>query len=318
MNEILYNRLSDFAMIFLGLIMGATPFVVVGVTISAIIAKYVDPNWVLRFKSENRLISHIQSMFIGLFLPVCECGNVPLAKRLSLIGFRPSEVITFMLAAPIFNPIVLITTLVAFNLDSNVAVIRVLGGGLIALIIGLIFSLHPNQGELLNDNNTSAKSLQPKKEFSFSSNLSTTKKEIVDIGHDGSFVDNWRDEFFNVFKMLIIGCFLAASFQMLIPRSIFSNFAGSPTLSIIALMALAFVISICSSIDAFFVLAFVGTFNLGSILAFLIFGPMIDIKSLMMLRSIFKKRTLVSMTMLVTLMSLIVGLSVNYFYKLNY
>ena len=318
MNEILYNRLSDFAMIFLGLIMGATPFVVVGVTISAIIAKYVDPNWVLRFKSENRLISHIQSMFIGLFLPVCECGNVPLAKRLSLIGFRPSEVITFMLAAPIFNPIVLITTLVAFNLDSNVAVIRVLGGGLIALIIGLIFSLHPNQGELLNEGNNSTNSLQPKKEFSFSSNLSTTKKEIVDIGHDGSFVDNWRDEFFNVFKMLIIGCFLAASFQMLIPRSIFSNFAGSPTLSIIALMALAFVISICSSIDAFFVLAFVGTFNLGSILAFLIFGPMIDIKSLMMLRSIFKKRTLVSMTMLVTLMSLIVGLSVNYFYKLNY
>ena len=318
MNEILYNRLSDFAMIFLGLIMGATPFVVVGVTISAIIAKFVNPSWVRKFKSKNRLISHIQAMFIGLFLPVCECGNVPLAKRLSLIGFRPSEVVTFLLAAPVFNPLVLLTTLVAFNLDSNVAIIRVLGGGLIALIVGLIFSLHPNQDELLNDSNNTTQSIQAKKEFSFSSTLDYTNQKVVDDGHDGTFVDNWRDEFFSVFKMLIIGCFLAASFQMLIPRSVFSNFAGSPSLSILALMTLAFVISICSSIDAFFALAFVGTFNLGSILAFLIFGPMIDVKSLMMLRSIFKKRTLVSMTALVTLMSLIIGLSVNYFYKLNY
>ena len=316
MNEVLTNKLSDFAMIFLGLTMEAIPFIVIGVTISAIIAKYVNSSWVRKYKSKNYFISHIQSMFIGLFLPVCQCGNVPLAKRLSIIGFKPSEVITFMLAAPIFNPLVLITTLVAFNLDYNIAIIRVLGGGLIALIVGLIFSLHPDQNELLlaSDNQFT----QSKKEFSFNTTLNSPVSQSIELDHDGSFVDNWRDEFFNVFKMLLIGCFLAASFQMLIPRSVFSNFVGSPSLSVIALMVLAFVVSICSSVDAFFALSFVGTFNLGSILAFLIFGPMIDINSLMMLRSVFKNKTLISMTILVTLMSLIIGLCVNYFYKLNY
>ncbi len=320
MNETILNKLSDFTMIFVGLTMEAIPFIVIGVTISAIIAKYVDSTWVRRYKSKSTFISHIQSMFIGLFLPVCQCGNVPLAKRLSIIGFKPSEVITFMLAAPIFNPLVLITTLVAFNLDSNIAIIRVLGGGLIALITGLIFSLYPNQGEFLIQNDSQF--LQPSKEFSFSANLNTplnfSISQSIELAHDGSFVDNWRDEFFNVFKMLLIGCFLAASFQMLIPRSLFSSFVNSPSLSVIALMVLAFVVSICSSVDAFFALSFVGTFNLGSILAFLIFGPMVDINSLMMLRSVFKNKTLVTMTILVTLMSLIIGLAVNYFYKLNY
>lgn len=318
MNEYLTNRLSDFAMIFLGLTMEAIPFIVIGVTISSLIAKYVSSSSVMKHKSKNVFVSHIQSMFIGLFLPVCQCGNVPLAKRLSIIGFRPSEVITFMLAAPIFNPLVLITTLIAFNLDSNIAIIRVLAGGLIALVVGLIFSLYPDQSELLIKEDNISQIVQSKKGFSFSDPLNNPNPQSKEQGHDGSFVDNWREEFFNVFKMLLIGCFLAASFQMLIPRNVFANFVGSPSLSIIALMVLAFVVSICSSVDAFFALSFVGTFNLGSILAFLIFGPMIDINSLMMLRSVFKNKTLISMTILVTLMSLIVGLCVNYFYKLNY
>ncbi len=319
MNDSLFNKLSDFTMIFLGLIMGATPFVVIGVTVSALIARFIKPSWILRLKSKNTLISHVQVMFIGLLLPVCECGNVPLAKRLSILGFKPSEVITFMLAAPIFNPIVLIITLIAFNLDSNVAIVRVLAGGLIALLVGLIFSLSPRPDQLLTNANFDESTLTPKKQFSFGASISPSiNSQTLEVIHGGSFVDNWRDEFFSVFRMLVFGCFLAASFQMLIPRSVFSDFVGSPSLSVIALMVLAFIISICSSIDAFFALSFVGTFNLGAILAFLVFGPMVDIKSLMMLRSIFGKKTLISITLLVALMSLLTGLSVNYFYRLNY
>jgi uncharacterized protein len=317
MNETILNRASDFTMIFLGLAMSAIPFIVIGVTISCLIAKYISADWVRKHRSKNLVLSHVQAMFIGLFLPVCQCGNVPLAKRLSIVGFRPSEVITFMLSAPIFNPLVLMTTLVAFNLDSNVAIIRVLGGGLIALFVGLIFSLHPQPADLLVSIEDD-KFVQPKKDFSFQASLTTPKPNLTEQFHDGSFVDNWRDEFFNVFRMLLLGCLIAASFQMLIPRSFFATFASSPTLSILALMTLAFVVSICSSVDAFFALAFVGTFNLGSILAFLIFGPIIDINSLMMLRSVLRTRTLVSMTVLVALMSLIVGLCVNYFYRINY
>jgi uncharacterized protein len=93
-------------MVFLGLLVESTPFVILGVFISSIIAIYIKSNNILKYKSNNTFISHIQVMFIGLFLPVCECGNIPMAKRLSLMGFRPSELITFILAAPILNPLV--------------------------------------------------------------------------------------------------------------------------------------------------------------------------------------------------------------------
>jgi uncharacterized protein len=306
MNQAVYNKLSDFAMIFIGLMIESIPFVVVGVIISVLVAKYLKSSFILKFKSKNRFISHIQAMFIGLALPVCECGNVPLAKRLSLVGFKPSEVITFFLAAPILNPLVLFTTLEAFNLDKNIAIIRIVSGAIIALVIGLVFSYHPNQRELMAN---SAVNLR---------NFDGFKTNIEDEVNHNNFLEVFRDEFFNVFKMLVIGCLLAATFQIVVPREFVSVFASEPTLSIIAMMFLAFIISICSSVDAFFALSLASTFSLGSIMAFLVFGPMIDVKTLAMLRSVFKPQTLGLLTAMVTILCIFLGLAVNNLYKQNY
>lgn len=254
-------------------------------------------------------------MVIGLFLPVCECGNIPLAKRLAKTGFKPSEVITFMLAAPVVNPIVFFTTWTAFNLDPNIAFIRLGAGAVIALIIGIIFSYHPKQQELLIEN------------------MRLTKEDLSEDcvidhhhehhhhhehDHDHSMVNHFRDEFLSVFKMLLLGAAIASIFQIVIPRDFFSTFADIQLLGIIALIVLAFVVSICSSIDAFFALSFVGLFNLGAIMAFLVFGPMIDIKALAMLKTIFKTKTLFTMSTLVFLLSIVLGLGVNILYKTTY
>lgn len=306
MNQGVLNKLSDFAMIFIGLMVESIPFVVVGVLISALVAKYLKSSFILRFKSKNRFISHIQAMFIGLALPVCECGNVPLAKRLSLVGFKPSEVITFFLAAPILNPLVLFTTLEAFNLDKNIAIIRILSGCVIALIVGLLFSYNPDQKDLMVPR---AQTLRSFDGFNTSDN--------DELDHN-NFVEIFRDEFFAIFKMLVIGCFLASAFQVVVPREFITIFASDPSLSIIAMMFLAFIISICSSVDAFFALSLASTFSLGSIMAFLVFGPMIDIKTLAMLRSVFKTRTLTLLTAMVGILCIFLGFAVNNFYKLNY
>jgi uncharacterized protein len=307
MNQDVMNKLSDFAMIFIGLLIESIPFVVLGVLISALVAKYIKSNFILKFRSKNRFLSHIQAMFIGLALPVCECGNVPLAKRLSIVGFKPSEVITFFLAAPILNPLVLFTTLEAFNLDKNIAIIRILSGAAIALIVGIVFSYHPNQRELMQN---SAQSIRSFDGFSASKN-----EEAID---HNNFLETFRDEFFNVFKMLAIGCAIAALFQIVVPRQFTEIFASEPTLSIIAMMVLAFIISICSSVDAFFALSLSATFSLGSILAFLVFGPMIDIKTLTMLRSVFKPKALGLLTAMVGILCVFLGIAVNNLYKLNY
>lgn len=327
MNQSLYNRLYDFFMISLGLLIESMPFVIIGVFISSIIAVFVKSSKILEWKSKNRLISHIQAMFIGVFLPVCECGNIPLAKRLSMIGFKPSEVITFMLAAPILNPLVLLTTLEAFNLDRNIGIIRVVGGGFIALTVGLMFSYHPNSDELMFPINKNLRKFGGFKQAvtnenvsknSLSSNIASTSSIGDNDSHNSQFVEVFREEFFAVFKVLVLGCVLAGLFQTLIPREFIQFFSSDPTLSIIALMALAFVISICSSVDAFFALSLASTFSLGSIISFLAFGPMIDIKTLTMLKSVFKTKTLVTMTAIVAMLCFILGMSVNTFYKIFY
>jgi uncharacterized protein len=309
MNSSLYYKLYDFLMIFLGLMVGAIPFLVIGVILSTIVALYINSSSILKYKSKNTFISHIQVMFIGMALPVCECGNIPLAKRLSVVGFKPSEVITFMLAAPILNPIVLFTTLEAFNLDKNIAIIRIVSGAVIALIVGLLFSTHPNQQDLMQNFSKNMRSFS-----GFSSALNAEEQQI----DHKSFTSVFRQEFFAVFNMLLIGCAIAATFQIFVPRELITVFGSDPVLSIIAMMLLAFVISICSSIDAFFALSLASSFSLGSILAFLVFGPMIDIKSLAMLKSVYKPQTLVLMTSMVTILCVLLGVIVNYFYKLNY
>jgi uncharacterized protein len=305
------NIISDFLMIFISLLVESLPFVVIGVGISALIGRFVNASQVLKYKSSNRIVSHIQTAIIGVFLPVCECGNVPLAKRLSMMGFRPSEVITFMLAAPILNPLVLVSTLEAFNLDKNIGIMRVLLGGLIAIVIGLLFSTIPNQESLMVSRGFRINAFQ-----GFSSALSADS--VVPDAPHSQFLLTFVDEFFNVFKMLILGCIIASAFQIVVPRELIAGFGANPVWSVLAMIGLAFLISICSSVDAFFALSLASTFSLGSIMAFLVFGPMIDIKTLTMLRSVFKPGALIMITILVTLLSVLVGLGVNYFYKIQY
>jgi uncharacterized membrane protein YraQ (UPF0718 family) len=213
-------------MIFIGLLVESMLFVVIGVTISCLIARFVKVSDILKYKSKNPILSHLQCLFIGTILPVCECGNIPLAKRLSLMGFRPSEIITFILVSPIFNPLVFATTLIAFSFEPKIAFARILIGGFIALFVGLLFSFCKNPNKLM----VIIQSSRPR--FSFSK----TAPELV----TPNFVETFRHEFFESFKMLGFGCFLAASFQSIIPRSFFASFAQSPTLSILALMGLAF------------------------------------------------------------------------------
>jgi hypothetical protein len=87
---------------------------------------------------------------------------------------------------------------------------------------------------------------------------------------------------------------------------------SNPLWSILAMMVLAFVIAVCSNVDAFFILPFANTFMPGSIATFLVFGPIIDIKMLAILRTTFTTRVLVQLTIVVGLLSALVGLVVNF------
>jgi len=292
------NQAQEVFTLFLGLIIEAFPFIILGVTISTLIALYIKEEKILTYLPKNKFISHALVAFLGIFIPVCECGNIPVARRLISKKFSVSQATTFLLAAPIVNPITFITTLEAFNVDKNIALIRIASGYVIALTIGLVVSFKKNQNSLL------------KPEFY---RETCHSEEHDQEKHRGLKI--FQKEFIGVFKLLFIGAFIAALTQAIIPREVLNTLGAHPILSILAMVVLGFVVSICSNVDAFFALSYSSSFTLGSLMTFMIFGPMIDIKILSMLKNTFKGKFLLWLSVGVAVCSVLVGIGVNIFYR---
>lgn len=299
--EVNIARFQEFLTLFFGLIVETTPFVFIGTVVSILVALFFKEEWIVKIVPNNRILSHIVLSFMGILMPVCECGNVPVVRRLMLKGFKLSHAITFLLAAPIISPITIWSTYVAFkDIDPNIVLFRVLAAFFVANFIGILISFKKNEEEFMTE------------EF---------YKEVCDHDHEHEHssklkraLDIFHSEFISVFRMLVIGSILAALSQTLIPRSIILGIGSNPILAVLAMIILSFVISICANVDAFFARAYVNTFSLGSLMSFMVFGPMIDIKMLMMLRSTFKKELLILLVSLVFVLSFGIGLLFNIIY----
>lgn len=295
--QLIWQRFQEFITFFLSIIVEAFPFVVLGVLISVIVGLFFKSEWLLRILPRNRFLNHLLISLFGIFLPVCECGNVPVARRLISKNFTVSQSVTFLLAAPIINPITLWSTLEAFRPDASIAIIRVLSALFVANFVGIVISFHKNQNSLLTD-----------KFYAEVCEVDEHHHSKVEEG-----IEIFQHEFIEVMKMLCLGAVFAALTQVFVPREIITSLGQSSFLSIVAMMLFAFIISICSNVDAFVVLPYAGTFTLGSIVSFLVFGPMIDMKILTMLRTSFKPKLLLFITLFVALFSVLLGLVVNYF-----
>ncbi len=293
--EIWQYRIQDFITLVLSVILGALTFLVLGVGVSALVATFIDEKLLLKLLPKNRFGSHIVISLLGMLMPVCECGNIPLARRLMLKGFSASQAITFLLAAPIINVVTIWSTFEAFRTDPIILVGRVIAGFVIANFIGILLSYKPDQTDLLSS------SLM----MEMRSRGAVVQKKF-DV-----FIDTFQREFWLVFRMLVLGAVIAALIQTLIPRDSIIDIANNQVISILVMMLLGLVISMCSSVDAFFALSLSSIFNVGAITAFLVFGPMIDLKILSMLKGSFKVKTLVIITFFVMMGSFITGLIVN-------
>jgi uncharacterized membrane protein YraQ (UPF0718 family) len=233
-----------------------------------------------------------------MLIPVCECGNVPFARGLLMRGFSVPETLTFLIAAPIVNPIVIITTHQAFGFDDGILIARLLGGYLIANLIGWLYSRHPDAGSLLTERFLATCALQE-----------AGSEEAGGRGRRSlaQFVVELRA----VMPALVIGSALAGAVQVLVPRDALLAIGSNPALSIIAMIALAMIVSICSNVDSFFALSFASTFTPGSIVAFLLVGPLVDVKMLALLRTTFRTKVLAGLVVIVVLAAIAIGGVVN-------
>lgn len=291
----LSRQLMDFFTTLRSIVIQAFPFLILGIGISIFFEVFLKTETILRILPKNPFISNFLLSTLGVFMPVCECGNVPVARTLLNKGLKPSQVITFLLAAPVINPITIVVTYEAFG-DINIVIIRVLSALIISNFIGLLFSLKKNQNEFLNTKFYNDICCNHK------ANTPRIKKAVGIL----------QKEFGIVFPTLLLGAGIASASQIFVPRELILTIGGSIFLSIIAMILFSFTISICSSVDAFVVLPYLSSFNVGAIMSYLVFGPMIDIKILTMLKTVFKTWTLIILTALVTCFSIITGLIVSF------
>ncbi len=288
------KQVQDFITLSLGVIIEALPFVMLGLFFSIIVRLWLPHDWLLKYLPKQPFLRRALISLLGVFMPVCECGNVPLARGLLAKGLTPAESLTFLLAAPILNPVTIITTQQAFSDDNTVLIARILGGFLIANLIGWIYS-STRQDAMLRPEFIAI--CKEKKDNS---------NRLVDALHF------FKHETRSMMPALVIGAMVAGLIQVVVPRETILLLGNSPAWSVLVMAVLAFVVSICSSVDAFFALAFRGSFTSGSLVSFLTFGPMIDVKMLSLMRTTYRRNILLQVSVLVFLMSMLIGLVVNY------
>ena len=314
----LASSYQTFVTIFLGIFIEALPFLLLGTVASGLVEVFLSRETLRRAVPHNRLGSIISGALMGLAFPVCECGVVPLTRRLYRKGLPLSVGVAFLLAAPIINPIVIASTYAAFGWGP-IFVGRFVFALLIATTTGFIFSLAPHPLDLLEP------SARPESHNNENDNSVTVAacSDAADTPAPTSFgraplsvrlthaLSVAGDEFFEMGRFLVVGCLLAAGMQTIIPQSTLLAVGGDALSSVVAMLILAFVLSVCSTVDAFLALAFVNTFSSGSILAFLVFGPMVDIKSVIMFSSVFRRRVVLYLVLLPLMMVLFLGVFLN-------
>ena len=283
--------IKNISIIFISIFFESLPFLLLGSFISALIEHFISNETMAKMIPKNRFIGAVVGVFLGLFIPACDCAVIPVSKRLLKKKVPLNVAVSFMLASPIINPVVLLSTYYAFyKTNPSIFWYRILFGVLISFIIGIIMSIVYRKQEIViteeecHDDCNCHEQHHDKKSI-LSSIIDITKHTTIDL--------------FEVVKYLMFGALIASIFQVLLPRTVLTIFNNNQILSILALMIFAYLLSLCSTSDSFVGKSLLSSFSKVSILAYLLLGPMIDIKNTIVLLGNYKK------SFVITLISLI-------------
>lgn len=275
-------NLQSFKILFISIILEAFPFILLGVVFSALLQVFVTDAMIKKFTPKNPIAGVLFGALLGLLFPLCECGMIPVVRRLIRKGMPAYIGIVYLLAGPIVNPIVYASTFTAFRTTPAMAYSRMGLAFAVSVIVGLLLYKFMRRSPLKSA--TSA-SIAPHG-HSHSHDHDSAGKGFR--GRVASILSHASDEFFEMGKYLIFGALLTAVIQTVIDRSTLTAFADQPLFSYLFMMGFAFILSICSTSDAFIASSFSGMFDFGPLLAFLVFGPMIDLKNTLMLLTTFR------------------------------
>lgn len=311
--------LESFSVLFLSILLEALPFVLIGTLVASLIEMFVSEAWIAKRISSNNPFAFLLAGLMGFVFPVCECAIVPIVRRLVKKGMPIGVAMTFMLSTPIVNPVVLLSTYYAFSNQIEMPFLRGLAGYSAAVLIGLVIHFLFQGKNVLIEGKSQIEEegcgCGHEHEYEHVHNheenqKKSLKNKIIDkVSH---ILRHMSHELLDVGRFLIFGALIATSMQVFVSRDLLLQIGRQEGMAYPLMMVMAFVLSLCSEADAFIAATFSQQFSTGPLLAFLILGPMIDIKNTLMLLAGFKKRFVVVLIAVI----IVVTFAVSYLYVL--
>lgn len=313
------DALEAFKTAFAGIILEAVPFVLLGVVFSAVLQVFVSDRQIRRLTPRHPAAAILFGSLLGLLFPLCECGMVPVVRRLIRKGMPAYIGIVYIIAGPIINPVVYYSTFTAFRSLPAMAYARTGLAFAVSVAAGIVLYRTIRRDPLRKTGPKSAATTHDHDHHHdhHDHNLHHEQDHhhVHKHGHDhvhpattgsriASMVSHASDEFFEMGKYLIIGAALAAFVQTGAERSDLEGLSDHTLFTHLLLMGVAFLLSLCSTADAFVAASFQDVFDKGALLAFLVFGPMMDMKTALMLGSVFRARIVLGLIALTAVLVL--------------
>lgn len=335
------EQLKSMAVIFVSIVLEAIPFMLAGSLAGGIIEAFVSRERITSMLPQKGWLTVCIAACAGMVFPVCECAVIPVVRRLLGKGLPLSAAIAYLLGGPVVNPIVEASTALAYAFDWSVVILRVTCGYAIAVVIGIIMGrLFTEKDAVIEQGHSGSCStscccdnLLPV-QIAVKSDLKTHVSEpdnrygCCDV-QDAFAVNNQNirfldktaaafrhgmDDFLSVGHYLIIGAFIAALANTFIDRTIFLSLSEIPFLSIILMMAMAVLLNLCSEADAFIAASFRGVVTPAAQMAFMLTGPVFDLKLLLMYKNIFTTKAIITLVVLILSAVLITSGFIELFY----
>ena len=288
----MYQEIQDFVLNFSSILWEAMPFIVLGAVLAGVLEELLPQQLIGKVMPNNALAAVVIGGLLGLVFPMCECGIVVVMRRLLRKGLPLACCISYMLAGPILNVVVLLSTYMAFGqakvMGFEMVLLRAGLGFLVACVTGLaVFALEKKYGTA---GLVTPMAMPPKaKGLDVIEPDAIAEKKSV-LTRLGNISQTALHDFVDITVFLIIGATLAALTKMFIaPDDLTRLSQDQPYLAIPAMMVLAVLMCLCSEADAFVAASFT-EMSVSSKLAFLVLGPMFDLKLLMMYTRVFRPR----------------------------
>ena len=299
--------------LFFDLIIEVLPFFVLGSLLSAMIEVYLPQSLMMRFVPQNKWLAMLLTPFLGLLFPVCECVVVVVIRRLIKKGLPLQIALPYMLSSTVINPVVIASTYVAFQKDWTVVTWRLVGAYVISILAAQLLYLFTKNENPLKFDETQAPAVncacgendqdlreqnshhhgqtqtvvvEGEKNKKLESNQVIENKKLKNLR---LFIHIFLNDFVGIGKYLLMGVTLSALVNSFVHRDILNSVGQSGIWANLIMIGLAFLLSICSEADAFVATSFT-SFSFSSKIAFLVFGPMLDLKLVFMYQALFKPK----------------------------